>query len=78
MMDGIIDLGCPALCVTFLDDLASHSEETVSMMSTVYKQDPSVRTFKIVRKSADGLAYAVHLAQKYRLTYDDLSERLKR
>lgn len=78
MVEKIIHLGCPAVCVTFLDELASYDEHTVSMMSTVNKTDPTIRTYKVIRKSADGLAYAAHIAQKYHLTYQDLSRRLQK
>jgi hypothetical protein len=74
MMDALADLGAPAVVVTFLDELAGHGPETVSMMSIVSESDPAERTFKIMRKPPDGLAYAVHLARKYGLTYEQLSE----
>ncbi len=77
MMDKLATLGAPTVFVTFLDELALHGPETVSMMSEIRENDPTERSFKIIRKPPDGLAYANHIAKKYRLTYKELGRRIR-
>ncbi len=78
VMRQIMALGPLTVFVTFIDELASLGPATVSMMSTVVPCDPAMRTFKVVRKPADGLAYASALAEKYGLDTGSLRRRLAR
>jgi DNA mismatch repair protein MutS len=77
IMEHFLQLDLLCVWVTFIDELASFGEQTVSMVSTVVLENPAERTFKIIRKQAGGLAYAKAIAEKYRLTYENVKERLQ-
>jgi hypothetical protein len=77
VLERILATDAIGLCVTFIDTLSTLSPKTVSMVSTVVPDDPARRTFKVVRKAADGLAYALSLAEKRGVTYERLRRRVR-
>ncbi|HTV47941.1 MAG TPA: DNA mismatch repair protein MutS [Phycisphaerae bacterium] len=77
VLENLLQLDLLCVCVTFLDELSCLSEKVVSLVAAVVPDNPTLRTYRIERRPADGLAYALALAEKHRLTYDRLRERLR-
>jgi len=74
--DRILRLDLYCVWVTFIDELAGLGKKTVSMTSMVVAEQPAERTYKILRRPADGRAYAMSIAEKYRLTDAMIRERI--
>lgn len=78
VLEELIRLDALCVWVTFIAEVAMYGPQTVSMMSTVDRNNVAVRTFKIERQPATGRAYALTIAQKYGLTYEALKERIRK
>lgn len=73
ILEQVSALDAIGVCVTFLDELSTLNERMVSMVSQVDPHDPVIRTHKVIRITADGRAYARAIAEKYGLTYDQIT-----
>lgn len=71
----VLDRGTLCLFVTFLNELEKIDERIVGLVSVVDEQKN--RTHKICRTSLSGNADAKTIAEKYRLSYEQIKERLQ-
>lgn len=69
-----IALSCRGIYVTHLQGLADDQESVVSLRAML--DDNNIQTFKIQRGNDEGLACAENVVRKYRLSYEQLKERL--
>ena len=72
----IVMLDALCVCVTFIDELTALDPSIVSLMSTVEHNNAALRTYKITRKPADGIAWSTTLVIKHGLTYEQIKTRL--
>ncbi len=76
VIERLTELDVLSVVVTFVEELSLLGPATVSMVSTVRPENPVERTYNVVRMQADGLAYALAIAEKYGLTQEALRKRL--
>jgi DNA mismatch repair protein MutS len=73
----LLELDALCVFVTFIEELATLDERVASVTAMVDPADPSRRTFQVLRRQADGHAYALAVAEAHGLTYDALRLRLR-
>ncbi|MEW2355506.1 hypothetical protein [Spirillospora sp. NPDC029432] len=71
----ITRLDAPCMWVGFIDELSLLSPKAVSMVATVAGEE---RTYRIVRRPADGRAHARAIAERHGLTYAQIIDRARR
>ena len=76
VLESVIDRGMLCVYVTFVDELSRLGPATVSMVSTVDPENPEVRTYRAVRRPADGRAHAAALAARHGLGYASVRKRV--
>lgn len=76
MLHRVESLGAVAVFVTFLDALAHEPAGVLSLVATLDPTDPTARTFRVEPRAADGLAWALALAEKHHVTGAWLRQRI--
>lgn len=69
--------GCLGVYVTHIAELADACPGTVSLTALADEHDHRKRTFRIVRREAEGTGYAGDIVEKHRLGYEALCARLE-
>ena len=74
VLEHFIKLGCMGIYVTHLKELADDRSGVVSLRAML--DENGIQTFEIRRGAAEDIACAANQVNKYRLTYEQLKERL--
>ncbi len=70
------DQGCLGVYVTHIAELSKAGEDVASLVALADENDHKKRTFRVVRKEAEGIGYAGDIVDKHHLGYDELCKRL--
>lgn len=65
-------------CVTHTYEFAGDSDDYVSLVATVVEDGSYRRTFRLIRREANGIAYANSIAEKYKLDYSHINYRIQK
>ncbi|MGC9258970.1 MAG: MutS-related protein [Phycisphaerae bacterium] len=76
ILERLTELDLLCVCVTFLDELSSLNRKTVSLVATIAPENPTHRTYRLERRPANGLAYAMAIAEIHHVTYQWIKKRL--
>ena len=75
MLDALTEKGAPAVVVTFLEELADYGPQSVSMRAEA-SEEGKARSFRILRREPGGLSYAMLLAERHGLGYEEIKRRV--
>lgn len=70
------EAGCLGVYVTHIAELTKAGEDVASLVALADEKDHKKRTFRIVRKEAEGTGYAGDIVEKHHLGYEELCRRL--
>ena len=77
LLSTLIEKNAVCFVVTHTFELAFDSDRFVSLVATVVEDGSFRRTYRIIRKSADGIAYANSIVSKYKLDYSHIFGRIR-
>jgi len=68
--------GCLGVYVTHIAELTKAGDDVASLVALADENDHKKRTFRVVRKEAEGIGYAGDIVDKHHLGYEELCKRL--
>lgn len=78
LMKTLLTAGAICFFVTHTFEIAFDSDQYVSLVATVVEDGSFRRTYRIVRREADGIAFANSIVNKYKLDYSHINYRLNK
>ncbi|MDP4193390.1 MAG: hypothetical protein Q8858_17635, partial [Bacteroidota bacterium] len=76
LINKILKQNAVVLCVTHIPQLINTCNGMISLGTELINNSEHARTYKIVPKEAETTSYAIDIAKKYQLSYDEIKERL--